>query len=143
MLHTGRVNDNELAFLDGTAQADLVRRREVQPRELVEAAIRRVERLNPTLNAVVTPMFDDALERAGGPLPEGPFTGVPFVLKDLTAEQAGVRYTEGSAFLADNVSTHDQELVLRQRRAGLVVIGVGTRWTDFATALQNRGYRGP
>ncbi|HEY7201430.1 MAG TPA: amidase [Candidatus Dormibacteraeota bacterium] len=117
------MNDNELALLDATAQAELVRRREVQPRELVESAIRRIERLNPTLNAVVTPMFDDALERAAGPLPEGPFTGVPFVLKDLTAQQAGVRYTEGSAFLADNVSTHDQELVLRQRRAGLVVVG--------------------
>jgi len=117
------VNDSELALLDATAQADLVRSREVQPRELVEAAIRRIERLNPTLNAVVTPMFDDALERASGPLPDGPFTGVPFVLKDLTAQQAGVRYTEGSAFLADNVSTHDQELVVRQRRAGLVVVG--------------------
>jgi amidase len=68
-------------------------------------------------------MFEDALERASGPLPEGPFTGVPFVLKDLTAQQAGVRYTEGSAFLADHVSAHDQELVLRQRRAGLVVVG--------------------
>ena len=117
------MNDNELARLDATAQADLVRRREVRPRELVEAAIARVERLNPTLNAVVTPMFEDALERASGPLPEGPFTGVPFVLKDLTAQQAGVRYTEGTAFLADHVSTHDQELVLRQRRAGLVVVG--------------------
>jgi amidase len=117
------VNENELAFLDATAQADLVRRREVRPRELVEAAIRRIERLNPSLNAVVTPMFDDAIARASELLPEGPFTGVPFVLKDLTAEQAGVRYTEGSAFLADNVSTHDQELVLRQRRAGLVVVG--------------------
>jgi len=117
------VNDNELAALDATAQAGLVRRREVQPRELVEAAIRRVERLNPTLNAVVTPMFDEALARASEPLPDGPFTGVPFVLKDLTAQTAGVRYTESSAFLADNVSAHDQELVLRQRRAGLVVIG--------------------
>lgn len=117
------MNENELALLDATAQADLVRRREVQPRELVEAAIRRIERLNPTLNAVVTPMFDDALERTSGPIPEGPFTGVPFVLKDLTAQQAGVRYTEGSAFLADYVSRHDQELVVRQRRAGLVVVG--------------------
>jgi amidase len=117
------VNDNELAALDATAQADLVRRREVQPRELVEAAIRRIERLNPTLNAVVTPMFDEAVARAADSLPEGPFTGVPFVLKDLTAEHAGVRYTEGSAFLADHVSTHDQELVLRQRRTGLVVVG--------------------
>ena len=112
------MNDNELALLDATAQADLVRRREVKPRELVESAIRRVERLNRTLNAVVTPMFDDALERASGPLPDGPFTGVPFVLKDLTAQHAGVRYTEGSAFLADYVSAHDQERVLRQRRDG-------------------------
>jgi amidase len=117
------VNANELAFLDATAQAELVRRREVQARELVEAAIERVERLNPTLNAVVTPMFEQALERASGALPEGPFTGVPFVLKDIFAEYAGVRYTEGSAFCADFVSTHDQELVVRQKRAGLVAIG--------------------
>ncbi|HEY4028037.1 MAG TPA: amidase [Candidatus Dormibacteraeota bacterium] len=117
------MNENELARLDATAQADLVRRREVQPRELVESAIRRIEQLNPALNAVVTPMFDGALERASGVLPQGPFTGVPFVLKDLTAHHAGVRLTEGSAFLADHVSTHDQELVLRQRRAGLVVVG--------------------
>jgi amidase len=116
------VNEYELALLDGTAQADLVRRREVRPRELVEAAIRRIERLNPTLNAVITPMFDDALQRASEPLPDGPFTGVPFVLKDLTAQHVGVRYTESSAFLADYVSTVDQELVLRQRRAGLVTV---------------------
>jgi amidase len=117
------MNDSELARLDATAQADLVRRREVRPRELVEAAIRRIEQLNPTLNAVVTPMFEEAIRRASGALPDGPFSGVPFVLKDLTAQHAGVRYTEGSAFLAGNVSTHDQELVLRQRRAGLVVVG--------------------
>jgi amidase len=116
------VNENELALLDGTAQAVLVRRREAQPRELVEAAIRRIERLNPALNAVVTPMFDDALLRASGPLSDGPFTGVPFVLKDLAAQHAGVRYTEGSAFLAGNVSAVDQELVLRQRRAGLIAV---------------------
>jgi amidase len=117
------VNDAEVIELDATGQAELVRRGEVQAVELVEGAIRRIERLNPTLNAVVTPMFDEALQRARGPLPDGPFTGVPFVLKDLTAQTTGVRYTEGSAFLADNVSAHDQELVLRQRRAGLVVVG--------------------
>ncbi len=117
------MSENELALLDGIAQADLVRRREVTAVELVEAAIARVERLNPELNAVVTPMYEHALERAAAPLPDGPFAGVPYVLKDLTAEQAGVRYTEGSAFLADNVSTHDQELVLRHRRAGLIPIG--------------------
>jgi len=117
------VDFEDLAFMDATAQADLVRRREVRPVELVDAAIERIERLNPTLNAVVTPMYEQARERASGALPEGPFTGVPFLLKDLTAEHAGVRYTEGSTFLADHVSVQDQELVLRHRRAGLVVVG--------------------
>ena len=113
----------ELAFLDGTAQAALVRDREMTAAELVEAAIERAEQLNPTLNAIVTPMYDEARRAASGPLPDGPFAGVPFVLKDLMAEYAGVRYTEGSAFLGDYVSDHDQELVARYRRAGLVVIG--------------------
>src|SRR5499427_10818484 len=123
MSETGHVIEDELTSLDATAQAELVRRKEAEARELVEAAIRRIERLNPTLNAVVTPMFEDALERAAGGLPEGPFTGVPFVLKDITAQYRGVRYTEGASFLADYVSTQDQELVMRHKRAGLIVVG--------------------
>lgn len=114
---------DDLAFLDATAQADLVRRKEVKPIELVDAAIERIERLNPTLNAVVTPMFDEARKAASGPLPDGPFTGVPFLLKDLDAQYAGVRFTSGSAFLRDYVSDHDSELVVRQKRAGLIVLG--------------------
>jgi amidase len=116
-------NMDDLAFLDATAQAELVRRREARPRELVEAAIERIERLNPELNAVVTPMYERALEQAEGELPDGPFSGVPYLLKDLSAQVAGVRYTEGSGFLADFVSGHDQELVLRHRRAGLIALG--------------------
>ena len=123
MSETGHVIEDELTSLDATAQAELVRRREAEARELVEAAIRRIERLNPTLNAVVTPMFEEALERAAGELPEGPFKGVPFVLKDITAQYSGVRYTEGATFLADHVSTQDQELVTRHKLAGLVVVG--------------------
>jgi amidase len=114
---------NDVAFLDATAQADLVRRKEVKPIELVDAAIDRIERLNPTLNAVVTPMYDLARKAASGSLPAGPFTGVPILLKDLLAEYAGVRYTEGSAFLRDYVSDHDSELVARLNRAGLIVVG--------------------
>jgi amidase len=67
---------DELAWLDATAQAELVRKREVMPLELVEAAIARIEHLNPQLNAVVTPMFDQAREVAQGELPEGSFCGV-------------------------------------------------------------------
>ena len=74
---------DDLAFLDATAQAELVRNKEIQPIELVEAAIERIERLNPTLNAVITPMYDLARGQATGKLPEGPFRGVPFLLKDM------------------------------------------------------------
>jgi len=114
---------DDLAFLDATAQADLVRRKEVKAIELVDAAIDRIERLNPTLNAVVTPMYDLARKAASGPLPDGPFAGVPYLLKDLLAEYAGVRFTEGSAFLGDYVPDHDSELVARLKRAGLIVLG--------------------
>ncbi len=116
---------DELAFLDATAQAELVRTKEVTPAELVDAAIARIERLNPRLNAVVTPMFELAREAAAGPVPEGPFAGVPFLLKDLAAEYAGVPLSEGSAFLAGRYTPAvDCELVARHKRAGLIVAGL-------------------
>jgi amidase len=114
---------DELSALDGLAQAELVRRQEVQPIELVEAAIARIERLNPHLNAVIFPMYNLAREAARRPVWDGPFTGVPFLLKDFLAECAGVPLTEGSDFLADHVPDQDSELVVRLRRAGLVVVG--------------------
>jgi amidase len=114
---------SELAFMDATAQAELVRRREVKPIELVDAAIERIERLNPTLNAVVTPMYEEARTIAKGKLPDGPFTGVPFLLKDLLASYKGVRLASGSVSQRDFVPDHDSELVVRLKRAGLIVIG--------------------
>ncbi|TET16109.1 MAG: amidase, partial [Dehalococcoidia bacterium] len=109
--------------LDATAQAELVRRKEVKPIELVDAAIERIERLNPTLNAVITPMYEQARAIAKGELPDGPFTGVPFLLKDIYASYAGVRLTFGSTFLRDFVPDHDSELVIRLKRAGLITLG--------------------
>jgi amidase len=109
--------------LDATAQAELVRRREVKAIELVDAAIERIERLNPTINAVVTPMYEQARAAATGELPDGPFAGVPFLLKDIFASYAGVRMTSGSTFLRDFVPDHDSELVIRLKRAGLIVLG--------------------
>lgn len=114
---------DDLSLLDATAQAELVRRKDVKPIELVDAAIERIERINPKLNAVVTPMFDEARKTAEGPLPDGPFTGVPFLLKDLIASYAGVRMASGSVFLKDYVPRHDSELVARYKRAGLIVAG--------------------
>jgi amidase len=112
----------EIAALDATGQAELVRRGEVTPLELVDWAIERIERLNPLVNAVVTPTFERARARARA-VPAGPFTGVPFLLKDLIAEEEGVRLSSGSAFLRDYVSGHTSELVSRLRAAGLVVLG--------------------
>jgi amidase len=114
---------DEFAHLDATAQAELVRKKQVKPIELVDAAIERIERLNPKLNAVVTPMFEQAREAAKGKLPNGPFKGVPFLLKDLGAFCAGVPQTSGTAFLKDFVPDHDTELVIRQKRTGLITLG--------------------
>lgn len=109
--------------LDATAQAELVRRKEVTPLQLVDAAIARVERLNPRLNAVISTQFEQAREQAQRPLPPGPFRGVPFLLKDVIAAQAGVPVTSASRFLSDFVPDHDSELVARYKRAGLVILG--------------------
>jgi len=114
---------DDFNFLDALAQAELVRRGEVKAIELVDAAIERIERLNPRLNAVVTPMYDAARKAAADPLPDGPFARVPFLLKDFLAEYAGVRFTEGTAFLSEYVPDQDSELVKRYKRAGLIVVG--------------------
>ena len=114
---------DQVANMDATELAELVRRKEVKPIELVEAAINGIEKVNPTLNAVVTPMYDQARRAATGDLPDGPFTGVPFLLKDLLASYAGVRMTCGSAFLRDYVPGHDSTLVARYKAAGLIVVG--------------------
>lgn len=112
----------KLAWTDALGQAELVRKKEISAAELVEAAISRIEDLNPRLNAVITPMYEHARERARSP-GSGPFAGVPFLLKDLLAEYAGFRFTQGTAFLRDYVSKHDTELVKRLKRCGLIVVG--------------------
>jgi len=117
---------DDLARLDATAQAELVRRGDASPRELVDAAIARIERTNPRLNAVITPLFDKARATASSPaLPGGPFRGVPFLLKDLVAHSAGDPYHAGMRLLRDLgwVEPHDTYLVARFRAAGFVFLG--------------------
>jgi len=113
----------EFGSLDALALAELVKKKHVKPIDLVEAAIERIERLNPTLNAVVTPMYEQARALALGKIPDGPFTGVPFLLKDLGAPYAGIRMTMASAAMRDFVPDHDSELVARLKRAGLITLG--------------------
>lgn len=117
---------DDLSHLDATAQAELVRSGEASPLELVEAAIERVERVNPLLNAVITPLYDGARAQAASEhLPDGPLRGVPFVLKDLSAHSAGDPFHEGMAFLKERDWTEREDTVLaaRFRSAGLITIG--------------------
>jgi amidase len=115
----------DVATLDATAQAELVRSGEVSPLELVEAAIARTEALNPELNAVIHPLFDEAREAAAGELPDGPFRGVPFMLKDLGAAFAGQPLHLGMRYLKerDFRAPLDTYLAQRFRDAGFITIG--------------------
>ncbi|MBT3558349.1 MAG: amidase [Rhodospirillales bacterium] len=115
-----------IAFLDATAQAELVRSKDVTPLEMVNAAIDRIEKLNPDLNAVIMPFFDMARDAATRALDhsDAPFCGVPFLLKDLVSECEGMPRTDGSAYLAGQyVSKEDCELVRRYKQAGLIIMG--------------------
>ena len=114
---------DDVTWMDATAQAALVKSGAVSPSELVDGAVARIEKLNPELNAVIHPLFDRARAAAAGPLPDGPFRGVPLLLKDLGAELAGTPFCEGSAFAGDYHSTVDQELTKRFLAAGFVVCG--------------------
>jgi len=108
---------------DGMGLAELVRREEVSPAELVDTAISRIEELNPRLNAVIHKMYDIALEEARNPQFDGPFRGVPFLLKDLTAAYAGEPMRSGCRFLEDFVPRQDSEIVRRYKCAGLIILG--------------------
>ena len=111
--------------MDAVDQAALVDKGEVTPGELLDAAIERIERLNPPLNAVVIEWFADARAAAAEPLPAGPLRGVPFLLKDLYTSFAGQTLSNGNRRLKEAaiVDTVDTTLVSRYRAAGLVIAG--------------------
>ena len=113
----------DYANYDALGLAQLVARGEVSAKELLEEAITRLEALNPVLNAVVIPMLEEARASLNPGLPEGPFHGVPFLLKDLALNYAGVATTHGCRIFSDHVPAHDSELVRRYKRAGLVIFG--------------------
>jgi len=114
----------EYEDFDALGLADLVRRNEVTPDELLVAAIERVEARNPAINAVTMKLYDYGKSAIADGLPDGPFRGVPYLMKDLTSAIAGVRMTRGSKFFADTPpSPADSEHVKRLKRAGLVIFG--------------------
>jgi amidase len=108
---------------DATALAKLVETGAVSPAELLETAIARAEAVNPTLNAIVTPLYDKGRTMAEQVPSKGPFSGVPFLLKDLEMEWAGTPMKSGNAGYQNYVSTTDSEVVKRLKKAGLVFFG--------------------
>jgi amidase len=108
---------------DALDLADLVRRGETSPTELVEAAITLIDQLNPELNAVVHELYDMALAAAKTVDRTAPLAGVPFLAKELATAWKGAPNTNSSFYLKDVVATFDSEAVRRMKAAGLVLVG--------------------
>ena len=114
----------EYESYDALGLAALVKAGEVSATEVLDAAIARVEARNPAINAVVMELYDLAAQAIAAGLPDGPFTGVPFLLKDLGSALAGARTARGSRFFADlPPATEDSLHVTRLKRAGMVIYG--------------------
>jgi amidase len=115
----------ELSTLDATAQAELVRNGEASPLELVDGAIERIEKLNGDLNAVIHPLFESARSQARGTLPDGPFRGVPIVVKDLDGMLAGAPYHAGNKLLKElnYIAPETSFLFQKLIDAGFVIVG--------------------
>jgi len=117
------MNLSEYATFDGLGLAELIRRKEVKPRELVDLALQAIQQVNPELNAVIASIIESADQVDESSLPDGPFRGVPFLIKDLVVHAAGIPTDMGSRFTQNVEFPHDTELMARFKKAGLVTIG--------------------
>jgi len=127
---------SKLTNCDATEQAAMVARGEVSARELVDAAIQQAHAVNGDINAIIHPRFEKAQQEASGTLPQGAFTGVPLVLKDLGAPLVGEPHHMGTRFLkeAGYIAPSNSYLTDRFLRAGFVVIG-RTNTPEFGNTI--------
>ncbi|QPF81817.1 amidase [Bradyrhizobium genosp. L] len=112
----------EFANYDAVGLAELVRNKDVTAKELLDEAVARTAKVDPQINAVVVKHYDYAEQQIARGLPDGPFTGVPFLIKDLDP-LAGTGTTSGASVLRDNIADHNSTLVQRFLDAGLVMFG--------------------
>ena len=117
------MDSSEYTNYDALGLAELVRTRQASARELVDASIARIEQLNPSLNAIIHPMFAAARRAADLPLVDAPFAGVPFLIKDLLTAYAGEPLQNGSRAYRGFTPDHDSEVMTRYRRSGVIVLG--------------------
>ena len=110
--------------LDGLGLAAAIRGGDVAATEVVDVAIGRIEARDPAVGAVVATRFDEARAEAAGPRRDGPFAGVPYLVKSLGGEVEGLPTSRGSRLFADDVATADRLAVARARAAGVVVLGM-------------------
>ncbi|WGK60875.1 amidase [Halopseudomonas sp. SMJS2] len=122
-LAAGGMRFDEYRRCDALELARLVRAGEVSPAELLELAIARTEQVNPSINAVVIKHYEAARRLAGSTIPDGPFRGVPFLLKDLGISMADTVTTHGSRFFREAKAATDDPYVRKARQAGLVIFG--------------------
>ena len=108
---------------DGLGLAELIRKKEASPDEVLAAALERIDTRNPAVNAVVMRMDEQARGAIRAGLPDGPFKGVPYLLKDLGVLYTGTITSFGSRLYANYTADHDSEIVARLKRAGLVIAG--------------------
>ena len=108
---------------DAVGLAQLIASKQLSATELVEESIRRIEEKNPKVNAVVFKAYEHARRRAGGPLPEGPLSGVPFVIKDLSTQYEGFPVTNGSKLFKNAPTGPNSLFADRMAAAGLIAVG--------------------
>ena len=134
---------SEYGNYDGLGLAELVRKKKVTPGELVEEAIQRIETHNPKLNAVINKLYERARDAAKSDLPDGPFKGVPFLMKDLMATLEGVPTSMGNKLWKDIPAKADSELARRWLASGVIVVGKSNTPEFGLTPYTESGTFGP
>jgi Asp-tRNA(Asn)/Glu-tRNA(Gln) amidotransferase A subunit family amidase len=122
----GKMPLTEYQAYDALGLAALVAKGDIEPRELLEAAITRLEVVDTKLNCISQRLYDYGRKQIADGLPKGPFTGVPFLLKDIGVDLAGTPTASGSKFFQDDLAPSDSSLVSRYKHAGLVIFGKTT-----------------
>lgn len=117
------VEMSEFAADDGLALAGRVARKEVSARELADAALAAIEKVNPQINAVLQRLPEEAAKTIAAGVPDGPFAGVPFLIKEVVLHAAGVASRAGAWIAAESAYPTDTELMARFRKAGFVTVG--------------------
>lgn len=124
----------EYSKCDGVALADLVRRGDVTPKELAHLLVEAVEKVNPTINAVLEVYLDRVEVSDDKSISDGPFLGVPFLMKDIGAGEKGRHQESGSKLMQGHVADNDSFLTTFFKKAGLTLLG-RTTTPEFALGI--------